>query len=122
MKLISKVNNNLVLEKSALDVISKIEGEVAVIVIVGPYRSGKSFILSSIINVFNGAVRKEKPFKVGHKDEAFTKDVWISDDVLKVKDKLGQDLNVILIDTEVTYSTIFTDLPLKTTLENIFQD
>ena len=99
MKLITKVNDLIVLDKAALDHISKIQGEVAVISIVGAYRTGKSFLLRTFMGQLDADSKKQ--FYVGHKDEAMTKGIWISDDVLKIKNKSGEEISLIFVDTEV---------------------
>lgn len=39
------------LEKNGLDVLRRIKGPVAPVVVIGPYRSGKSFLLNQLLGV-----------------------------------------------------------------------
>ena len=47
-------DKNLTLNESALDIIKNLTGDIAVCVIVGQYRFGKSFLLSHLLEHFSG--------------------------------------------------------------------
>lgn len=56
--LIENKNDSLEINQSALDHIRSIKGDIAVCVIVGPYRSGKSFLLSRLMSKLTGDEEK----------------------------------------------------------------
>ena len=80
------------MNETALNIIKNIKGEIAVFIIVGPHRQGKSFILNSLLD--------SKSFKVGHTENSCTKGVWMSKLILKHSNNNGS-FHVIYLDTEV---------------------
>jgi hypothetical protein len=94
VQLISKSQNgDLVVNDEALEIIKNINGKVAAFIVVGPYRQGKSYILNRLTD--------SSCFKVGHTDNSCTKGLWMSKNVLKQKNILKDEVNVIYLDTEV---------------------
>ncbi len=94
IQLISQNNKgDLVINETALDMIKNINGNLAVFVIVGPYRQGKSYILNRLMD-------SKCCFKLGHTDNSCTKGVWMSKPILKHSNTNGS-FNVIYLDTEV---------------------
>lgn len=94
IKLITKdKNNNLVINEEGLKCLESIENNLAVCVIVGPYRQGKSFLLNRIgqCNSFN----------VGHTDEACTKGISLVRCQYDIRDIKSEKYDLILLDTEV---------------------
>lgn len=85
-------NGKFLVVKEALDIIRGLHGNVAVCDVVGPYRSGKSFILNLIIN------RKEG-FTLGTSQVSCTRGIWMWDTPIKHKNEHGE-FNLILLDTE----------------------
>lgn len=81
----------LVLCPGGLDILRAICKPVVVICITGPARSGKSFLLSQILDGIQ--------FEVGHGTTAKTTGIWIAS-TDKFVTKSGQDAAVILLDTE----------------------
>jgi hypothetical protein len=69
-----------------------LHGNIAVCDVVGPYRSGKSFILNLILN------RKEG-FTLGKTQKSCTRGIWMWDTPIKHKNDHGE-FNLILLDTE----------------------
>ena len=95
IKLLEKDGNNLKINERALSVLSRINGPVCPCVIMGQYRTGKSFLLNRLFEIDSG-------FSVGHTDKPETKGIWISSKTSKVHNKtLNKEMNVIFIDTEV---------------------
>ncbi|CAL8460728.1 g259 [Coccomyxa elongata] len=62
----------LSLEEGGLRVLREIKGPVAPVVVIGPYRSGKSFLLNQLLGV--GC---DEGFGVGHTRSTQTKGVWV---------------------------------------------
>ena len=87
----------LQLNPMALEILRSITGPVCVISIVGPCRSGKSYILSRLISN-SGA---ECHFDLGHDMDPKTLGIWMWDHPLKLKLKDSNDeMTVVLLDTE----------------------
>ena len=104
IKLITKdKNNNLVINEEGLKFLESIDNNLAVCVIVGPYRQGKSFLLNRI-GEFNS-------FKVGHSDEACTKGVSLLKCDFEICDQNNEKFNLILLDTEVNF--LFLNMKFK---------
>jgi ribosome biogenesis GTPase A len=94
IKLITKdKNNNLVIDEEGLKYLESIENSLAVCVIAGPYRQGKSFLLNRIC--------QSNSFKVGHTDEACTKGISLLKCDYEICDINNEKFNLILLDTEV---------------------
>ena len=81
------------INEEAIRFLNSIPGPVSVVTIVGPYRSGKSYLGGALIDHIAA-------FKMGHTYKAVTKGFWIYDKVIQVKNYDGENINVILIDTE----------------------
>ena len=91
-----KDNTSLQINEKALDFIKNLQGPVCSCVIMGQYRTGKSFLLNRMFGLDSIS------FKVGHTDQPETKDIWLSREKIKIPCKaLKQEMNVLLIDTEV---------------------
>ena len=80
-----------------MDIIKGLKGNVAICDVVGPYRSGKSFILNLILN-------QKKGFTIGTTFQSCTRGIWMWDTPIKHKNKHGE-FNLILLDTEGLGST-----------------
>lgn len=78
-----------------------IEKPVAVISICGPYRSGKSYILSRILGVPN-------TFGIGHTMKQCTHGVWLGTTALEC-----DDFVVVFLDTEGTDNAGASEIELK---------
>jgi hypothetical protein len=68
------------------------KGNIAVCNVVGPLRTGKSYILNLLLNQKNG-------FELGGKVDSCTRGIWMWDTPIKHKNKYGE-FNLILMDTE----------------------
>ncbi|EGR31026.1 hypothetical protein IMG5_118990 [Ichthyophthirius multifiliis] len=71
--------------------------KLAVISIVGKYRTGKSFFVNRVLL---DRVGNKEGFSVGPTINPCTKGLWIWKECLKTENQKNEDLNVILIDTE----------------------
>ena len=89
--------NNLVINEEAIAVLQNITNPVCVVAIVGPCRTGKSYILSQMIS----SHRDSPPcFKLGHLQDPETMGIWMWDTPLQYQLKDGRDVSIILLDTE----------------------
>jgi len=79
---------SLQLLPDALDLLRTIKKPVAVVAVCGPYRTGKSYLLSRILGI-PGA------FKVGHTTSACTHGIWMATQVLEC-----DEFSLLLLDTE----------------------
>ena len=77
-----------------MEIIKAIKGNIGVISVIGPYRSGKSYIMNRLLNRSEG-------FKLGPDFNAETKGIWMWDTILESTDKFGNLINLIILDTEV---------------------
>ena len=74
------------LDQTGLDVLRRIKGPVAPVVVIGPYRSGKSFTLNQLLGV--GC---DEGFGVGHTRQTQTKGIWIWGEAVPIKSKGGEE-------------------------------
>ena len=88
---------NLITNKKAIAILEDITDPVCVIAIVGPCRTGKSYILSQLID----SDRDSQPcFKLGHLQDPETMGIWMWDTPLQYQLKDGRNISIILLDTE----------------------
>ncbi|KAJ7380867.1 Guanylate-binding protein 5 [Desmophyllum pertusum] len=81
------------LVEEALQRLRNVKDPVGVVAIAGPYRKGKSYILSA-------AFDQPDVFPLGHEMEAETMGIWMWILPEKHKDSNGQDYSVVLLDSE----------------------
>lgn len=86
--LISFENDVFRVNPDALALLRDIEGPIAVVAVAGMYRTGKSFLLNSVLLAAAG-------FTVGPTTRACTKGIWMWSKPLRVR-----DVNVFVVDTE----------------------
>lgn len=98
--------------EEGLQFLRDIKGPIAPVVVIGPYRSGKSFTLNQLINS-----SCSEGFGVGHTRETQTKGVWLWGQAIKLERKglrsdgvdqsiqREQEVNVLFFDTEGFEST-----------------
>ena len=79
---------SLKVNEEALELLSSIDKPIAVLSVCGPYRTGKSYLVSCILG-------NPGAFKIGHSMESCTRGVWMSTTILE-----REDLAVVLLDTE----------------------
>ena len=85
------------LVEKALTLLESLPGPVAVVAMIGPYRSGKSYFLSRLLG-------DEETFKVGHSVQPCTHGVWLATSTLKC-----EEFSLLVLDTEGAESAIQTD-------------
>ena len=87
----------LVLNPDAVEIFKSITGPVCIVSIVGPCRSGKSYVLSRLIS----SEGVECHFDLGHEMDPKTMGIWMWDRPFKIKLKdYNEDVTLILLDTE----------------------
>ena len=72
-----------------------LEAPIAVVAIVGRYRTGKSFLVNRMLLDVTG-----NGFQVGSTVNSCTKGLWMWNRPLKAKGADGTDMNVLVVDTE----------------------
>ncbi|KAG0481446.1 hypothetical protein HPP92_012304 [Vanilla planifolia] len=87
-------HTKLRLAKEGLDAIRRIKNPIAAIAVIGPYRSGKSFLLNQLLSL-----PCERGFGVGHMRDTKTKGIWVwGNPVDLIVD--GIKVSVLYLDTE----------------------
>lgn len=82
----------LAIQPEGVAALSALTGPVATIVVIGPFRSGKSFVLNQILGL-----PCDRGFSVGHERHAQTKGIWF----WGVPQRVGRPpINVLYVDTE----------------------
>eukprot|EP01052_Picozoa_sp_SAG31_P031138 SAG31_NODE_3269_length_4478_cov_2.680521_3_plen_258_part_00 len=95
-----ETHTKLVQQQAGLDFIESISGKLAIVAVIGPYRSGKSFLLNQLVGV-----SCKDGFGVGHKRETNTKGIWVWGQPLKLQlpqsdGKAVEEISVLFLDTE----------------------
>ncbi|KAL4442076.1 hypothetical protein ABPG77_011337 [Micractinium sp. CCAP 211/92] len=93
-------HSKLQVEQEGLQALRRIKGSVCPVVVIGPYRSGKSFTLNQLMGVGCDA-----GFGVGHTRLTQTKGVWMWGEPVEVLLPSGEKTNLVFIDTEGFEST-----------------
>lgn len=87
-------HTKLRLAKEGLDAIRRIRSPIAAVAVIGPYRSGKSFLLNQLLSL-----PCDKGFGVGHMRDTKTKGIWVWGDPVDVVVD-GVKVSVLYLDTE----------------------
>ena len=95
----------LKLNAEGLNVLKRIHGAIVPVVVIGPYRSGKSFTLNQLMEV-----PCDVGFGVGHTRQTQTKGIWVWGEPLEVTNDAGETVNLVFVDTEGFESTGKTDV------------
>jgi len=94
-----EVHTRLEIQQEGLEALRGIEGLIAPVVVIGPFRSGKSFVLNQMLDL-----PCNEGFTVGHQRHAQTKGVWLWSEPQRISgdDSNGtsQSVHVIYVDTE----------------------
>lgn len=87
-------HTKLRLARAGLEAIERVTTPVAAIAVIGPYRSGKSFLLNQLLSLscYEG-------FGVGHMRDTKTKGIWVWGNPIEM-DIDGQKTSVFYLDTE----------------------
>ena len=94
-------NSQLAVQEEGLALLRGLKGAIAPVVVIGPYRSGKSFTLNQLLGVSCG-----DGFGVGHTRDTQTKGIWIwSQPQEKEMPNGGGNVSVLFVDTEGFEST-----------------
>jgi hypothetical protein len=93
--LISFENDVFRVNPDALALLRDIDGPIAVVAVAGMYRTGKSFLLNSVLLATASAASAAPGFTVGPTTRACTKGIWMWSKPLRVR-----DVNVFVVDTE----------------------
>lgn len=93
-------NSKLQLNMEGLNILKEIRGPIVPVVVIGPYRSGKSFTLNQLMRV-----PCDEGFGVGHTRLTQTKGIWVWGEPLVLHNENGENVNVIFVDTEGFEST-----------------
>ncbi|OAY82517.1 Guanylate-binding protein 4, partial [Ananas comosus] len=87
-------HTKLHLAREGLEAIRRIKNPIAAVAVIGPYRSGKSFLLNQLLSL-----SCDKGFGVGHMRDTKTKGIWVwGTPVEMVLD--GTKVSVVYLDTE----------------------
>lgn len=87
-------HTKLILSKEGLDAISRLETPIAAVAVIGPYRSGKSFLLNQLLSL-----SCEEGFGVGHMRDTKTKGIWVWGKPIEM-DIGGVRTSILFLDTE----------------------
>ncbi|CAA6653677.1 unnamed protein product [Spirodela intermedia] len=87
-------HTKLLLSRDGLDAIERITTPIAAVAVIGPYRSGKSFLLNQLLSL-----SCDEGFGVGHMRDTKTKGIWVWGDPLELVID-GVKTSVIYLDTE----------------------
>ena len=99
IKLIDLEKNKLKLTPEGIRFLEQQHEPFGVLVCLGPYRMGKSYLLNRII-------KKKDVFGVGHTDRGETKGVMMYGDFIQVKNDDDDGLKYFVLDTEVCLEVI----------------
>ncbi|KAL9227549.1 hypothetical protein vseg_003226 [Gypsophila vaccaria] len=87
-------HTRLQLSREGLEAIERITSPIAAVAVIGPYRSGKSFLLNQLLSL-----PCNEGFGVGHMRDTKTKGIWVWGTPIEVKVD-GVKTSVIYLDTE----------------------
>eukprot|EP00946_MAST-07B_sp_MAST-7B-sp1_P005284 g5284.t1 len=82
-----------VVGEDALEALRKFDGPIAVVAIVGLYRTGKSYLVNRIVGQQHG-------FTVGPTVNACTKGIWMWSEPIPFENSRGEKMQLLVLDTE----------------------
>ncbi|CAI5494657.1 unnamed protein product [Closterium sp. Naga37s-1] len=112
-------HTKLKVSQEGLNVIRSIKNPIAIVAVIGPYRSGKSFLLNQLLTL-----TCDEGFGVGHARDTKTKGIWVWGDPMEMQVN-GQTTSVLFLDTEgfesVGKSSVYDDriFALATVLSSV---
>lgn len=99
-------NNQFYIHKDAIAVLSQIKTKLCVVVVSGPYRSGKSTLLNLLVNRTNRQNNQKHGFAVGGTTTAVTKGIWLwSTPAVHTDTNTNESITTIYLDSEGLGST-----------------
>ncbi|WOK99419.1 guanylate-binding protein 4-like [Canna indica] len=87
-------HTKLRLSREGLEAIERITNPIAAVAVIGPYRSGKSFLLNQLLSL-----SCDEGFGVGHMRDTKTKGIWVWGTPIEM-DIDGRKVSVLYLDTE----------------------
>nr|XP_024360229.1 guanylate-binding protein 4-like isoform X2 [Physcomitrium patens] len=87
-------HTKLAVSRSGLNAIARITNPIAVVAVIGPYRSGKSFLLNQLLSL-----SCNEGFGVGHMRDTKTRGIWAWGEPLEINLD-GVKTSVLFLDTE----------------------
>ncbi|KAG6537872.1 hypothetical protein ZIOFF_002975 [Zingiber officinale] len=87
-------HTKLRLAREGLEAIQRITTPIAAVAVIGPYRSGKSFLLNQLLSL-----SCDEGFGVGHMRDTKTKGIWVWGTPVEM-DINGEKISVLYLDTE----------------------
>ncbi|GAX76575.1 hypothetical protein CEUSTIGMA_g4021.t1 [Chlamydomonas eustigma] len=93
-------NSHLALQREGIQLLRDLQGPIAPVVVIGPYRSGKSFLLNQLLGV-----SCDDGFGVGHTRDTQTKGIWLWSVPQEKALNSGEKLSILFVDTEGFEST-----------------
>lgn len=85
----------LQVDLEGLALLKSFQTPVAPVVVIGPYRSGKSFLLNQLLSV-----PCDEGFGVGHTRNTQTKGIWVWSNPESIYSQFGWNVSVLYVDTE----------------------
>ena len=95
VQLIEQKKGMLFINSTIAEKIKAITGSIGVIAVIGPYRTGKSYIMNRLLNRSDG-------FTLGDTYDSCTRGIWMWDNIIKHTNKLSHSMHLIYLDTEVS--------------------
>lgn len=92
--LVTFENNRFAVNPEAVTWLQGLQAPLAVVVVAGLYRTGKSFLLNRVI------LGKQSAFTVGPTTRACTKGIWLWSETLTAQGPDNRDVKVVVLDTE----------------------
>ena len=86
-------NANFSVPDEAVAALRKFDGPIAIVAVVGLYRTGKSYLVNRIVGHQHG-------FKVGPTINACTKGIWMWSEPIPFENSRGEKLQLLVLDTE----------------------
>ena len=96
--LITYRDGQYVVEEEGESLLSRFTRKLAIIMVCGKYRTGKSFLLNQLMGL-------KGTFSMGHTVESHTRGIWICAPGITGTTQDGEEVDVVFMDTEGLAST-----------------